>query len=384
MNDDTTAAVVGLSALGLAVVASIAAKRIMSPKLTIPYFDVPADPYAPNEPVTRYDPASKPGVVAFSRWVIDELGGTDLGIGRALPSGDSPSSKHHEGRAWDWGPPSGAAASVLLDALLRTVDGDAHALARRAGLRVIIWQRRIWTAGTQRWNPYYKADPHTGHIHFGFGWDGALGKTSLYELIDGSVAVSQLEGVPDTVPSMDGVLVDAVLTPMSDRELAEALAAAHVQVFGKPPSYNRLGIAWAQVAFESGHTRAMYNHNFGNIKRSASWPGDWFRWPELNELNPMFRSYPAADAGAAGYWRLLARRYPAALEAFDEGDAPIAALELRNRGYYTAPLHIYRKGLSQLFEEYRGKFKPKTGYADIIAPLLVVLAAAGAIGYFGT
>ena len=51
-------------------------------------------------------------------------------------------------------------------------------MARRAGLRTIIWERQIWIAGAG-WAPYLR-DPHTDHVHFGFGWAGARGETSFY------------------------------------------------------------------------------------------------------------------------------------------------------------------------------------------------------------
>jgi len=379
MIDRDTAAIAGLAALGVAAVYIAHRAGFMSPQITIPTFDVPADPYPPHEPVTKYEPSEKPGVQAFRAWVLDELGGKDMGISRALKGG-KPTSKHHEGRAWDWGPPSDAAASVLLDALLRTIDGDQHALARRAGIRVMIWQGKIWTGGTREWRPYNKVggSPHYDHIHFGFSWDGANGKTSFYELEDGKVQVAQLSGIPEPVSAGDGELVEPVLTPLSDLQLAEVLSQAHVRVTGEAPSYNRLGMAWAQVQGETGRTLKAYNHNWGNIK-AFNWDGDRFRYPELDESMPYFRSYPDAITGAADYWRVLTRqRYVAALAAFDAGDPHAAATELRAAGYYTAPLERYSLTLSQLFDEYGDKFK-NGNWSSLLAPLVIAGGALAAL-----
>jgi hypothetical protein len=56
-------------------------------------------------------------------------------------------------------------------------------------LRNVIVDRRIWTAG-KGWHPYRGADPHNTHVHFDFGWPGALGHTSGYALAepDGTLA----------------------------------------------------------------------------------------------------------------------------------------------------------------------------------------------------
>jgi hypothetical protein len=383
VNEGAKQALGGAALLGVAAVWLAARGAFMSPKISIPTFDVPVDPYPPNEPVATYTPAPKPGVVAFRDWVLHQLGGTDLGISRSLADGQLPTSKHHEGRAWDWGPPSDAAADVLLDALLKTIDGDEHALARRAGIRVIIWQRRIWTAGTRSWQPYTKANPHTDHIHFGFSWDGALAKTSMYEIsTNGQATVAQLEGLPVAATSGNGSQVDPIRTPLTDQQLAEVLAAAHVQVTSKPPSRARLGIAWAQVQHETARTHSAYNYNWGNIIATPAWTGDWHQLSgglgPTGDQPGKFRAYPSAVAGAADYWRLLIRRYPRALEAFDHGDPNAAAAELRAAGYYEGDRSIYAAAMRRFYQEYSDKFN-RQGWADKLAPLIAIgLCAAAA------
>ena len=141
-------------------------------------FDRPVEPYAPLEPVSTCDPQPKPGVLAFRDWVLANWEGRPGGIARDCDVGAS--SKHHEGRAWDWFPPDPVAANAFLAELLASdVDGEAEALARRAGLRTIIWWGRIWIAGLG-WQQYSKS-AHRDHLHFGFSWKGAHGQTSFYE-----------------------------------------------------------------------------------------------------------------------------------------------------------------------------------------------------------
>lgn len=141
------------------------------------------EPYAPFEPTTACNPVEQPGVQAFRSFVLERHGGRDMGIVRActadeladeLARGESP-SKHYEGRAWDWGPPSPAHAERLLNELAARSDE----LKRRAGIRSIIWDHSIWIAGVG-WGPYHGDNPHTDHVHFDFSRQGAAAQTSFY------------------------------------------------------------------------------------------------------------------------------------------------------------------------------------------------------------
>ena len=142
---------------------------------------LPVDDYAPLAPVSICDPSPKPGVQRFRDFVLARWGGVDLGISRDC-GGQPPTSKHHEGRAWDWGPPDRETADRAIAEMLAVgPSGEPHELARRAGLRVIIWWRRIWVSRPPyEWHAYARS-PHTDHVHFGLGWPGAMGETSLYQ-----------------------------------------------------------------------------------------------------------------------------------------------------------------------------------------------------------
>lgn len=184
------AAVAGLVIAGVAV----ALRRRSSPEpkcaeiadTSSVFAGVELEDYPPWAPVAICDPTPKPGAVAFRDWVLRTMGGRDVGISRACEG--VPTSRHHEGRAWDWGQPDHETAELFLRCLLAAdAQGNAHALARRAGLRVIIYNRRIWTSGTKEWRPYTGASPHTDHVHFAFGWPGARGETSLYAALGGAM-----------------------------------------------------------------------------------------------------------------------------------------------------------------------------------------------------
>jgi hypothetical protein len=352
--------------------------------MDVPQFSQPVDDYPPFEAVTKCDPTPKPGVVAFRDWIIGELGGEDWGISRRCHDG-KPTSRHHEGRAWDWAPPTQAAANQLLDCLLR----NEHELARRAGIRVIIWDHKIWTPRTKNWEPYTKPNPHTDHIHFAFSWDGAYAKTTLYTLEpSGNAVVASMAQPVDVVelgsPDPAG-MVPARRTPLTEQALAEVLAAGHIRVFGEPPSYYRLGVAWAQVNHETGRTKSAYNYNWGNIICTKSWPGNCHRLggglgPKGDQPGD-FRAYGSPLEGAEDYWRLLNRRYSDALEAFDDGDPEAAAAELRRKGWYEGDEAIYAGAMSAFFDEYERTFRD-SDWRRRLAPLVLTAGLAAAAAYF--
>lgn len=146
---------------------------------------VSVDPYAPQVTSRSCDPRPKPGVVAFRKLVLESLGGRDLGICRECSVGGS--SQHHEGRAWDWGmmandPSEKARVEQLMSWLLAPdpISRAPHANFRRAGLRYMIWDRRIWSPMHKEWRPYSGRHSHSDHVHLSWGWPGARAETSLY------------------------------------------------------------------------------------------------------------------------------------------------------------------------------------------------------------
>jgi hypothetical protein len=150
----------------------------------VPSMGLPPEPYATTTKPIGCDPIAKPGVVAFRDWVVERLGGGNGGIIRGCEIGKP--SYHHIGSAWDWMvsasiPDDRAKATALLDWLLAgDPDGYPDAMARRAGLVYIIWDRHIWGTWNRDWSPYGGDNPHTDHVHFSFSEDGASGRTSFF------------------------------------------------------------------------------------------------------------------------------------------------------------------------------------------------------------
>ncbi|MFL6137006.1 MAG: hypothetical protein ACJ74O_04315 [Frankiaceae bacterium] len=180
-----------LALLCLAILAVPADAAMPSPS-----FGPVIEPLTDYQPQTTCDPVAKPGVVAFRAMVLAAYAGTgDDGITRACSIGGT--SEHKEGRAWDWmvsvnNPAQVAQVNDLLSWLFATDQyGNQYAMARRLGIMYVIWNKRIWGAYAtdEGWRCYYACagkpssynnDPHTGHVHFSFDWDGALKRTTYW------------------------------------------------------------------------------------------------------------------------------------------------------------------------------------------------------------
>lgn len=171
---------------------------------------VSAEDYASRVHPTTCEDSPKPGVVMFRQFVLENLGGVDLGICRGC-SGGVPRSEHNEGRAWDWGVSAGSPDDVRrVEQLMRWLldpspEGEPHANFRRVGLRYMVWNRQIWSGGTKEWRAYTGSDPHTNHVHFSWDWPGARAETSFYDWLR--------EGTrpPPARPRMQGMLIPTLI-----------------------------------------------------------------------------------------------------------------------------------------------------------------------------
>ena len=190
----------------LAVLAGGTGLAAATPPATPSPLPTAIEAYQPYVGQKTCDPVAKPGVRAFSTLVLNAYRDTtSLGIVRDCGIGES--SEHKEGRAFDWGvsatnPKHVAEVQELLGWLLSTDRaGNPHANLRRLGIMYVIWNKRIFKsyAPGAGWQPYTGPNPHTDHVHFSFGWNGARKTTSFF---DGTVAAVDHGpgGVPATTP----------------------------------------------------------------------------------------------------------------------------------------------------------------------------------------
>jgi peptidoglycan hydrolase-like protein with peptidoglycan-binding domain len=134
------------------------------------------------------DPVAKAGVAAFRNLLLSTY--TDSGsFGIVRDCGSGGQSEHKEGRAFDWKMSVSSArqkaeVATLLSWLLKTdANGNTYAMARRFGVMYMIWNHKIWKAydAARGWQDYSGPNPHTDHVHFSFGWNGALKTTSYWD-----------------------------------------------------------------------------------------------------------------------------------------------------------------------------------------------------------
>lgn len=117
------------------------------------------------------------------------------------------------------------------------------------------------------------------------------------------------------------------------------LRAAHLDVFGVPPSRARLAMAVGQVRLEG---LALPGRNLGGLEYVEG--RAWVRVDRLTRLRA-FDTYPEA---ARAYWRTLAACCAGALASMDGGDALTVAQRLKAGGYYGVSVERYATGLRSL------------------------------------
>jgi hypothetical protein len=157
---------------------------------------------------------------------------------------------------------------------------------------------------------------------------------------------------------------------------------------GTVPSREALALALAKTALETGRWKAIWCNNWGNIKAGEKHEG-LYCTIALNEVlngkvvwfsprgrldrkggvvvaeqyddppghpQTRMRAYGTRDEGARAYVAFVAGgRYALAWQRLLAGDAAGYATELRAKGYYTAPLADYLKGVVSLQREFIGK-----------------------------
>jgi hypothetical protein len=174
--------------LATSVGAAAAAPSRLPAAPRTPHETAAIEGFAPDQAQFFCRTTVEPGVKAFERLTLATYKGTvSDGDMRGCFVGGT--SEHKDGRAWDWGvdhriPKERAAGESMLRWLFATdAYGNKDAMFRRLGLMYVIWNKRIWGAWDQRWQPYACSGPtlcHVNHMHFSFGWAGALRKTSYW------------------------------------------------------------------------------------------------------------------------------------------------------------------------------------------------------------
>jgi hypothetical protein len=269
--------------------------RAAVPQITRP-MPVAYDPVAMYEAQSTCDPSPKPGTVKLAALIKKTYGeGQAVGISRACTSGGT--SEHKEGRALDWmtsvhSRQGLANAKAFLSWLLGPDQfGVPYGNATRLGVMYVGWNDRYWAAyATDRgWaelkgcfsTPGAGSDTtcHRNHIHISLNWDGASGRTSLW---DGTVLSPYCP-----YPWTGAIVAEA-------GRAADAIAIAPVRVLS---TRDGLGLSAG-----SGQTDGGGPHDDGGFG-----PQDAFR---EDVVDPVPEPLPAPDPSTAAAPPIPCRVHP--------------------------------------------------------------------------
>lgn len=168
--------------------------------------------------------------------------------------------------------------------------------------------------------------------------------------------------------NLDELQVENQLTPLTEKDAAQALRLGWINVFESEPTLDQLSLLWAQSALETGRWRFLHNNNFGNIKaipghvycqfRCDEWIGGKHVWFDPPHPATSFCAYYTAEAGAEAYIRFLAEKkgYKAAWTQVVAGDPLAFVHALKMAKYFTASEEDYSKGVVSLVNEFKRKF----------------------------
>jgi hypothetical protein len=164
-----------------------------------PAFGRHVDRYAPTNQIRKGDCARqlKPGVADFRGVLLEAYPKTHY-----LPSStacDGEPGGHDAGLAIDWGLYGSKTrhGDELVEWLTATDQfRNRHAMARRLGISMLIWENRIWTSGNPKWRRHRSscaggrggdAYCHRDHVHIEFGRPGSCRQTSWWNPNDSRV-----------------------------------------------------------------------------------------------------------------------------------------------------------------------------------------------------
>jgi hypothetical protein len=158
--------------------------------------------------------------------------------------------------------------------------------------------------------------------------------------------------------------VDPQRTTFTTRDYARAVIRAWRSYLGATPSRESVGCLWAQYALETGRGAFCWCHNIGNVKWTPGHDRMMLRgtWEivsgkrvvfEPPDPQTWFNAYASLDDAMAEHLRLLReKRYASSWGAIERGDPTAFATQLKARGYFTAPLEDYARGLRSMLAEF--------------------------------
>lgn len=180
------------------------------------------------------------------------------------------------------------------------------------------------------------------------------------------------------------------LTPCGFSDAAVSMRAVLRNRLGSEPRREVLALALGKCALETGHWVSMHHFNLGNVKAGEQYIGNYCTFP-LNEVingkvvwfsprgrldrkggtvvaehyedppghpQTRMRAYANLTEGTEAYVSFVAGgRYAVAWGKLLAGDAVAYVAELRAKGYFTASLEDYTKGVVSLQKQFVTKLE---------------------------
>lgn len=147
------------------------------------------------------------------------------------------------------------------------------------------------------------------------------------------------------------------ITVVGPVELYTALAAGVTQLLGHPMPRESVLVLLAHVHLETAGGKAIHCFNLGNIKHVGGDGRDYCRFRASEVLDGKeqfftmaFRAYGTLDDAVADYLHEIHGQFGYAWPAVENANPEDFAVRLRAKGYYTANVGLYQKGMRARYD----------------------------------
>ena len=160
-------------------------------------------------------------------------------------------------------------------------------------------------------------------------------------------------------------LVPDRITPVSEQSVIDTVKKLVDKRFPQMDDGDRQEFVFTivpQIRLETGYH--PHNFNLGNAHAYSGWRGKVSNWndPQIENgkkiinIDWFWRSFDTLDEGAADWFHMLEKNFPAAFAKAANGDVEGFSQELKRHGYYTADVKTYTKGLKSIKEKMKNKY----------------------------
>lgn len=171
----------------------------------------------------------------------------------------------------------------------------------------------------------------------------------------------------------------ATKTPVSMKEMGEALSSAWTKLWGDVPTSKSILILLAHYGIETGNGSSLIQFNVGNKRTGKGYTGDYCTFLTFEIVNGKrvnqdgdFRAYQTLELGCIDYLKgLKTGNFSRAWQAVIDGEPVAFCKLLKDAHYYTQTLPIYTSALVNRFYSLAGQGKLTT-QDEIVAALISV------------